>query len=383
MMSTLRGAVVTGVVGMASLLAVSSYVVKRRSRRTCCDRCNRSTDYVGVDKDAASSSRSTSSAFYPDEAAVTSVGSASQSPASNSAIFEPWQGRGVIRALGAKAPEESIIDVMADFYERVLRDDDTKDIEIEMSNGSIQAHSVVLCASSEPIKGILRHNAAPKKLAWHDHPVEVGNFLLRLLYTGTVDTGDCMKDSEDSSGAQEDKVPLSVLLGSFEIAMVYLISHLLPTLVQALQHRLAVDTFNTICTAAIKVDAMALRLYCLQYARSNPRQLRYEDLKSGMRVRALRQIDHEHADVPEGTLGTVEWGHGDWLDIHWHCGRPSYTNGLQEVLGSIEIVDHTMPGKTLRQMYDAEEFSPEVMSELTTIWGQARPSMKRRTHRIM
>merc|ERR1719359_2634236 len=154
--------------------------------------------------------------------------------------------------------------------------------------------------------------------------------------------------------------------------MVYLITHLLPTLVQTVQRRLEVDTFNVICTAAIKVDAMALRLYCLQYARSNPRKLRYEDFRAGMRVRALRQIDHEHADVPEGTIGTVEWGHGDWLDIHWSC-HPEYTNGLQEVLGSIEIVDHTMPGKTLRQMYNTEEFSPEVMSELASIWGQVRP----------
>merc|ERR1719217_1809041 len=125
---------------------------------------------------------------------------------------------------------------------------------------------------------------------------------------------------------------------------------------------------------------MALRLYCLQYARSNPTKLNSEDMKPGMRVRALRQIDHEHADVAAGTMGMVEWGHGDWLDIQWSC-QPSYTNGAQEVLGSIEIVDHTMPGKTLRQMYNAEEFTPEVMSELATIWGQVRPSIKRRTHR--
>jgi hypothetical protein len=304
---------------------------------------------------------------------------------SSNAATEPWQGRGVIRALGVKAPEESIIDVMADFYERVLRSDDTKDIEIEMSNGSVYAHSVVLCASSDAIKGILRHNGdgESSKISWRDYPVEVGNFLLRLLYTGTVDEGDhCAGDSEACGSADQDnKVPLSILLGSFEIAMIYLVAHLLPTLVQALQHRLAVDTFNAICTAAIKVDAMALRLYCLQYARGNPRKLCYEDFRSGMRVRALRQIDHEHADVPEGTMGIVEWGHGDWLDINWSC-RPSYTNGLQEVLGSIEVVDCTMSGKTLRQMYDSEEFSPEVLSELATIWGQVRPSLKRRIHRI-
>lgn len=304
-------------------------------------------------------------------------------------LTEPWQGTGVIRALGVKkVPEESILDVMSEFYDRLLRDTETKDVEIEMSNGCIHAHSAVLCASSDAIKGILRHangGSAPRKLSWREYPVQVGNFLLRLIYTGTVDDEDFSTTNLTNDSGEPGEIPLHVLLGSFEIAMIYLITHVLPALVQVLQHRLAVDTFNSICTSAIKVDAMALRLHCLQYARGNPQDLRYEDFRSNMRVRALRQIDHEHADVPAGTIGTVRWGHGDWLDIHWSC-HPEYTNGLQEVMGSIEVVDHKMPGKTLREMYDAEEFSPEVMSELATIWGQPRlliTPTKRRPRRIM
>lgn len=380
----LNSEIITGAVGVATLAAVAYMMKRRRSstKRVC-------SDCVGVDDMAVSRiSHSTPTANTSSSVSLASLASfisgCGPSASSSCGMTEPWQGRGVIRALGVKAPEESIVDVMAVFYERVLRDDETKDVEIEMSDGSIYAHSVILSASSDAIKGLLRHGGAggsEKKLSWHDHPVEVGNFLLQLLYTGTVDDGDFLGDSACRGGEQE-KVPLSILLGSLEISMIYLITHLLPMLVQACQHRLAVDTFNSICTAAIKVDAMALRLYCLQYARSNPKKLCYEELRSGMIVRALRQIDHEHADVAEGTMGTVEWGHGDWLDIHWSC-HPSYTNGLQEVLGSIDIVDHTMSGKTLRQMYDEEEFSPEVLSELSTIWGQVRPSMKRRNHRIM
>lgn len=366
---------------MAGVATMAYIVQKKQSRGALLARkaCSPEHDAESANQEARAVRSGPPSTTSLSVASLASL--VSPASVSNAAITEPWQGRGVIRALGAKAPEESIVDVMADFYERVLRDDETKDIEIEMSDGIIYAHSVVVCSSSDAIKGIVRHNGASKKLSWREYPMEVGNFLLRLLYTGTVDEGVCVVDSANG-GVEQDKVPLSILLGSFEIAMVYLISHLLPVLVQALQHRLAVDTFNSICTAAIKVDAMALRLYCLQYARSNPRKLRYEDLRSGMRVRALRLIDHEHADVPEGTMGTVEWGHGDWLDIQWSC-HPSYTNGLQEVLGSIGIIGHATSGKTLRQMYDEEEFSPEVMSELATIWGQVRPSMKRRTHRIM
>lgn len=397
MTPTLRPEIVTGAVGV---LASIAYFMRRRkssSERAWSSECicgDKDADSCGATTCRSSHSTSTVSTSSSPFAALASLVTGCVPSASvSNAIPERWQGRGVIRAIGVKAPEESILDVMADFYERVLRDDESKDVEIEMSNGSLHAHSVILSASSDAIKGILRHAGAGgsgKMLSWREYPIEVGSVLLRLLYTGTVDEGDFLEDSAregaDSADptAEQKKVPLSILLGSFEIAMIYLITHLLPSLVQALQHRLAVDTFNAICTTAIKVDAMALRLYCLQYARGNPRKLSYEELKSGMRVRAIRQIDHEHADVAEGTMGTVEWGHGDWLDIHWSC-HPSYTNGLQEVLGSIEIVGQTMPGMTLRQMYDAEEFSPEVMSELATIWGQVRPTVmrKRRTHRIM
>lgn len=384
---SIRAGVVTGAVGVAGL-ATLTYCLKVKRKRACAEQnwangCGIS-EKAGGRSTASSPSASTSSTSLATTASLPTFGSAAAPEATSlsPSYTEPWQGRGVIRALGVKAPEESIMDAMTVFYERVLADDETKDVEIEMANGAVLAHSVILSASSDAIKGLLRHSAqgsAGRKLAWSEYPIEVGTLLLRLLYTGTVDVAElCGSDKS----ADEDKVPLSTLLGAFELSMIYLITHLLPSLVQALQHRLAVETFNLICTAAIKVDAMALRLYCLQYARGNPQELCYEDVKPGMRVRALRQIDHEHADVPAGTFGTVEWGHGDWLDIHWSC-HPSYTNGLQEVLGSIEVLDHAMPGKTLRQMYDAEEFSPEVMSELATIWGQVRPSAKRRTLNIM
>merc|ERR1719469_1532116 len=54
----------------------------------------------------------------------------------------------------------------------------------------LRAHSCMLCAASDAIRGMLRHGVAleDKKLFWREHPVEVGRFFLRLLYTGTVGT---------------------------------------------------------------------------------------------------------------------------------------------------------------------------------------------------
>jgi len=183
---------------------------------------------------------------------------------------------------------------------------------------------------------------------------------------------------------------LRLVLGSLGIALVYLVKRVLPAVTQALQHRLNGDTFDLICSAAIRLDATALRLHCLQYAHENSRNLlRRDALKEGTRVRAVRGINAEYAEVPEGTLGTLKNVSGlqsvpgdDEAEVCWDPtidGR-AFSNSFCAVHGHIELF---LPSKTMRDRYDAEELSPEVMFELAALWGVSRAPAERRRRRFL
>lgn len=341
------------------------------------------------------------------------------------------------------------VEAMEDFYERLLADEQTKDVDIEMANGSIRAHSVLLSAASDAIRGILSHGDQPPKdalrrLSWREHTVEVGRFFLQLLYTGTVERFNGSTGHTDGTGAAcgalpsggHDartaeagavgagkqassrvargkasgdgavaahsvccgahspstcgEVPLHLLLGGLGIASVYLIPHLCQALTEALKRRLSDSTFNEICSAAIRLDNTALRLYCLEYARRDPKEVRLEDLRDGMRVRASRRITVEAARVPQGDLGRVmldregdddsdelEDGSDD-VRIEWETG---YANSAERVLDAVEIV--RQPGElTLRERYETKELSPEVLAELAGVWGMMSPAKRRRCRRL-
>lgn len=87
-------------------------------------------------------------------------------------------------------------------YERLLDDDELKDVTIEFGDGTLRAHSCVLSAASEAVKGILRNGTAreSKALAWREHDLKVGRFFLRLLYTGCVEERD-WAEAPASAGA--------------------------------------------------------------------------------------------------------------------------------------------------------------------------------------
>jgi len=267
-------------------------------------------------------------------------------------------------------------DKLACLYEKLLVKDSTKDLEIEMSDGVLRAHSAILVAGSAAIEGMLKHGLAAmesqQRLTWKEHTMEVGNFFLRLLYVGTVDEAEWCKawgtepcqeapsileiktpngqtkfagrykllperangkplwkkddvkcshwlfycsgrwfvsnsqskdkgftegkgwitsklcdlmpdvatgwqryddalssfvdDCDLSIGEPQPRVPLRLLLGSMEIAKMYMFEDLLEVLVEAVQGRVAFDTFDAILRAAIKIDSMPLRVYCTQYA---------------------------------------------------------------------------------------------------------------------
>ena len=73
-------------------------------------------------------------------------------------------------------------------YERLLDDDCSKDVTIETSDDPVMGHSVVLCAASEAIRGLLRNGknaeADHKHLSWREFPSDVCTFFLELLYLG-------------------------------------------------------------------------------------------------------------------------------------------------------------------------------------------------------
>eukprot|EP00931_Biecheleriopsis_adriatica_P006637 TRINITY_DN108010_c0_g1_i1.p1 TRINITY_DN108010_c0_g1~~TRINITY_DN108010_c0_g1_i1.p1 ORF type:complete len:323 (+),score=34.43 TRINITY_DN108010_c0_g1_i1:66-1034(+) len=75
--------------------------------------------------------------------------------------------------------------------ERLFDDDATKDVEIEVSDGVLKAHSVILIAASDAFRGMLSNGVAatanPKRLSWKEQSKVAGQFFLRLLYTGTVE----------------------------------------------------------------------------------------------------------------------------------------------------------------------------------------------------
>jgi len=142
--------------------------------------------------------------------------------------------------------------------EKLLQDEETKDVDIEMEDGTLRAHACMLCAASDAMRGMLRHGLAADRprLSWREHPVEVGRFFLRLLYTGTVN------EEEWGSGDTEclsEETPLRLLLGGLAIAKMYQVPHLLHALTEALKRRLDDRTFNDVYSGAIKLDVTALR----------------------------------------------------------------------------------------------------------------------------
>lgn len=275
-------------------------------------------------------------------------------------------------------------EALEDVLERLFTDEETKDVEIEFADGTLKAHTLILGAHSDAIKGILRHGPAPKKLCWKDHHMEVGRFFLRLMYTGTVCEEDWSQGTSPSSSStskvhdsMSDEVPLRLLLGGLEIAKVYLVPHMLRALTEALKERLCVATYNEIFSMAVRLDITVLRLHCLQFAQPEHRLgggARGTDVRAGMRVMALVRITVNSANVPRGGFGTVSAAPAGGLHVTWDNG---FVNMIEGVLDMIEVVGEPQEN-SIRRMFEAEELSPEVMAELAPLWARPTPTKKRR-----
>lgn len=268
------------------------------------------------------------------------------------------------------------VEAMEGVFERLLADEETMDVEIEMLDGKMQAHANVLSANSEAIKGIFRHSVpsatttagvARKKLSWREHSVEVGRFFLRLLYTGTVLEEETWLSTGEIGNTEEREVPLRLLLGAVAIATTYQVPHLVHALTEALKRRISDSSFNEICSAAIRLDVTALRLCCLRYAEEPPLEF-----KEGARVRATRSINVDCALVKENSMGTVS---PDSNRINWDS---RFITRASQVRDMVEVVTCHNASNAVHEMYTTKTLSPEVMSELSALWGSVESPAKRR-----
>eukprot|EP00931_Biecheleriopsis_adriatica_P060600 TRINITY_DN36401_c0_g1_i1.p1 TRINITY_DN36401_c0_g1~~TRINITY_DN36401_c0_g1_i1.p1 ORF type:complete len:294 (-),score=55.47 TRINITY_DN36401_c0_g1_i1:35-853(-) len=261
--------------------------------------------------------------------------------------------------------------------ERLFADEETKDVRIDMCDGTIWAHSNILGAASDALRGVLRHGLAAQQkcLDWKEHSMEVGRFFLRLLYTGTV-------AEDDWAGAADSiDVPLRLILGGLALAKVYQVPHLLKPLTDVLKHRLNTSTFETICARAIDLDVTELRRFCLHFAETKGQG----ELPEGTRVRAELALhdcsdNEEAAAVSEGTLGVVniDAGSTDERIIAWENGElNSIESGMKMISkGRIKV---TSDAPNLFGMYQRGELSPQVNFELAPLWGvQTTLNPKRR-----
>lgn len=266
------------------------------------------------------------------------------------------------------------VEALEELLERLLQDEDTKDVDIEMQDATLRAHSCMLCAASEAMRGMLRHGTEGSKshkcLTWREHPAEVGRFFLRLLYTGTVAEEEWEAREVADGTSSSSTTPLRLLLGALAISKMYQVPHLLHALVEALKSRLDDFSFDEIYASAIKMDITALRLHCLRYAEKADTR----EIIEGARVRSLRHITVQNADVPSGSVGTVNGNHViEWDDT----GSIGYGTDVELVRGMVQLISSPVTSR-VREMYMNKGLAPEVMFELAALWGPAEPAVARR-----
>eukprot|EP00930_Biecheleria_cincta_P074605 TRINITY_DN61819_c0_g1_i1.p1 TRINITY_DN61819_c0_g1~~TRINITY_DN61819_c0_g1_i1.p1 ORF type:complete len:318 (+),score=48.28 TRINITY_DN61819_c0_g1_i1:71-1024(+) len=294
---------------------------------------------------------------------------------------------------------------------QLLEDEETKDVFIEMSDGVLKVHSLVLRASSDAIGPMLKHGkgATHKTLSWREHSTRVGRFFIGLLYTGSVGEEFVQRGCDQKCDMGLGQLSLDLLLGSLQIASVYMFDHQLHIVMEAVLKRLAVDNFDAIASAAIRLDLTKLRLQCLQYAEAQEtleKQLkRFKITNCGEPRLVGTWTQFENCGMPryhkEGDRScTLEY---DWDTRKWFIyladqdkrptlyhskGNIKYWEIVQAELW--EVVHGKKPAPTfaitggeppamssLRRAFDEGTFSPDVMIELTPLWGRQAEKKRR------
>lgn len=287
-------------------------------------------------------------------------------------------------------------------YERLLTSSEDKDVEIKMADGSLWAHSVILSASSDAIAGMLKNGiaATSKQLNWQEHPMIIGRFVLRLMYTGTLAPEEWKNDSHSSSD-----IPLQFLLGGIAISKMYMMHHVLAPLTKAVQERISLQTFNDILTFSIKQDVSVLRFGCMQLATQPGDTLVVEGcgLKefNGVYRREGQDIGKRKYRMIDGSCHTInqnEMGNSIALDgschtiYRWFVSK-EFTSSFYFVEANtdeqpsgkwavgplgVEPPPFVQFGNPLHHEYRSGKFSPEVMTELSPFFDDLQPPQKRR-----
>lgn len=198
-------------------------------------------------------------------------------------------------------------------YERLLDDDELKDVTIEFSDGTLRAHSSILSSASEAVKGILRNGTAreSKTLTWREHDLKVGRFFLRLLYTGCVEERDWAEPEPSAAAAAGGSHSSSPGAASGAAAN---------------GERAIVMQHGPACERPIVVHGSA------------------PPLQDGNRVRVLRDTNAlvmggSYRLIASGTLGTVSGG-GKTVMLPSTLGGAVFMDSLK---GNLEAVDPRPP----------------------------------------
>jgi len=300
------------------------------------------------------------------------------------------------------------VEAVVSVYERLLAADTGKDVEIMMSDGTLWAHSAILSASSDAIGGMLKHGkaAAAKKLHWSEHTTVVGKFVLRLMYTGTPFPEE-WEGAYPGSDAGTDEIPLQLVMDAFEVTKVYMVPHLLAELTEVLKDKVAVSTFNDICSFAIKHDVQALRNSCLQFVTESMEPdggvlclARRDDITvegCGIeRFNGTYRLEHvtgtgeKQYRMVDGSIHTIFCGSDppywflaeEYIETFYYVESPDgrlLHTGWRRTTGEGQAGAPLVRwARCIRAAYDAEAFAPEVMVELAPLLGQRKRAKRRR-----
>jgi len=191
---------------------------------------------------------------------------------------------------------------LLDFTEQLFSDEDTKDITVELADGTLRAHSLVLKQVSEVWARMLATDmteSSSRRIKIPDTTCNSMRVFLRLLYTTRVIKSDWQKDGDYNASAGKGKgkgktpntgigpravtggqatdiLPLDLLLSVTTLAKRYMTRNVYAILVQAVKGRLEAsvkrtdrEEFKIIASHAIAADVGPLRMHALRIAETD------------------------------------------------------------------------------------------------------------------
>lgn len=149
-----------------------------------------------------------------------------------------------------------------------------KDVTFVLSDGEVEAHSLVLMAGSEVFQEMMKSEmleGRTRRIELQENAATIRVFL-RLLYTGHVDSSDWTTGS-----IGEDAVPLDIIVGVAVLVKKYMVEPLVDLTTQTVISRLnsllqdesKVGSWEEAMSAVLRHDLAPVRTACLEEAKSN------------------------------------------------------------------------------------------------------------------